>query len=350
MRWRGAGMAEGALRQSRDEAIAAFIAATGRAGARRVALAGDASMRRYERIHAGGQTAILMDAPPGSGEDVGPFVAIARHLRAIGLSAPEILAEDRGGGLLMLEDLGDDLYARILAAGTMAEAPIYGPAIDVLAHLQAAAAPPGLPDWGVVEMSRASCLAVEWYARAAGAAQDPAPLGRAVAEALAAVAEPRAVVVLRDYHAENLIWLPGREGLARVGLLDFQNAEMGQAGYDLVSLVQDARRDVAPETAAAMVLRFAAATGREHGALLRACAALGAQRALRIIGVFARLWLRDGKPGYLRLIPRVWGQLQRNLTEPELGPLARVVAATLPEPSDAVLSAIRDRCTPAPPR
>jgi len=343
-------MAEGAPPPSRDAEIAAFIAATGRAGARRVALAGDASMRRYERIHADGQSAILMDAPPGSGEDVGPFVAIARHLRAIGLSAPEILAEDRTAGLLMLEDLGDDLYARILAAGTTTEAAIYGPAIEVLAHLQAAPAPPGLPDWGVAEMARASCLSVEWYAGAAGAPGDPAPLGRAVGEALAAVAESRAVLVLRDYHAENLIWLPGRAGLARVGLLDFQNAEMGQPGYDLISLLQDARRDVAPATAEAMTARFAAATGREHAALARACAALGAQRALRILGVFARLWLRDGKPGYLRLIPRVWGQLQLNLADPGLADLGRVVAGMLPPPTDAVLAAIKDRCPPAPPR
>ena len=341
------------LHHASDRSAAAdlFLAGAGWSGAARHPLAGDASMRRYERVHRNGASAILMDAPPGSGEDTAPFVRIARHLAAIRLSPPGIIAADGARGFLLLEDLGDDLYARLLETGRADEGTIYGAAVDVLAHLQSCPAPAGLPAWGVAEMAEAACLAATWYAwGATGTRPDPAPLRDAMVAILAARSEGRPVLVLRDYHAENLIWLPGRAGIARVGLLDFQNAEMGQPGYDLISLLQDARRDVAPATAEAMTARFAAATGREHAALARACAALGAQRALRILGVFARLWLRDGKPGYLRLIPRVWGQLQLNLADPGLADLGRVVAGMLPPPTDAVLAAIKDRCPPAPPR
>jgi aminoglycoside/choline kinase family phosphotransferase len=150
-------------------------------------------------------------------------------------------------------------------------------------------------------------------------------------------------MILRDYHAENLLWLPDREGIARVGVLDFQLAQMGQPGYDLVSLLQDARRDVSAETEAAMIRRFKDNMGADAG-FDAAYAVLGAQRALRILGIFTRLCRVSGKPGYLRLIPRVWGQLQRNLTHPATAPLARLCRELLPEPTPEVLSFIGDSC------
>lgn len=329
----------------------ALLARAGWSDARRVPLAGDASPRRYDRLHRpDGATAVLMDADPATGEDVRPFLAIARHLAALGLSPPAILAEDTRHGFLILEDLGDALYARVAAADPAAEPMLYDAAVDVLAHLQAQPPPPGLADYDAPAMGAAASLAATWYAsEATGAGADAAALADLVAEAVATLPGPRAIA-LRDYHAENLLWLPDRAGLRRVGLLDFQSAERAPAAYDLVSLVQDARRDVSAEVAARAVARFAEATGAKLDATRHAVAVLGAQRALRILGVFARLCLRDGKPGYLRLIPRVWAQLQVNLAAPALAPLARHVARTLPPPSEAVLAGLAARCGTIPAR
>jgi aminoglycoside/choline kinase family phosphotransferase len=329
---------------------AAFLAAAGWGSARRTPLAGDASPRRYERLFGAAGTAVLMDADPASGEDVRPFMAIAAHLAALGLSPPSILAADEDAGFLLLEDLGDALYARVVAARPTDEGLLYAAAVDVLAHLQAAPPPPGLAAYDAAAMGAAAGLAVTWYAAGAGArAADPAPLVETVAAAVAALDAPP-VLTLRDYHAENLLWLPDRSGLRRVGLLDFQSAELAPGAYDLVSLVQDARRDVSPDVAAAMIDRHAAATGQGDAATRGAVAVLGAQRALRILGVFARLCLRDGKPGYLRLIPRVWGQLQANLADPRLAAVAGVVRAVLPAPSPDVLDRIGARCGTGLPR
>ena len=151
------------------------------------------------------------------------------------------------------------------------------------------------------------------------------------------------MLILRDFHAENLLWLPGRDGLARVGLLDFQLGQMGQPGYDLVSLLQDARRDVMPGTEATMIARFAAATGADPDRFAAHYAVLGAQRALRILGVFSRLALVLGKPGYLPLIPRVWEQLQRNLAHPALVELKAICDKLLPPPTDDALTRIKSK-------
>jgi aminoglycoside/choline kinase family phosphotransferase len=167
----------------------------------------------------------------------------------------------------------------------------------------------------------------------------------ALEAALRAHADGPRVLILRDYHAENLLWLPGRKGLARVGILDFQLGQLGQPGYDLVSLLQDARRDVAVATEAAMIARFVAATGVEAEAFAAQYAVLGAQRALRILGIFARLCLVAGKPGYLPLIPRVWDQLQRNLAHPALADLGAICQDVLPDPTPETLSRIASQCS-----
>jgi aminoglycoside/choline kinase family phosphotransferase len=288
-----------------------------------------------------------MDNPPGGADDPAAFVRIARHLGGLGLSAPRILAADSERGLLLLEDLGDALFARLVAETPTRETALYAAATDALLHLQRHPAPPDLPDLTAREWAEAAGLALDWYALAAtGTRPDARAFTDALAQALAAHADGPRVLILRDFHAENLLWLPDREGPARAGLLDFQLAQMGQPGYDLVSLIQDARRDVAPATQAAMTARFAAATGATG--LDASLAVLGAQRALRILGVFARLCLVAGKPGYLPLLPRVWGQLQGNLAHPALRRLAPLCARLLPPPTAPVLERIARQCSQHP--
>jgi hypothetical protein len=334
----------------RRDRKAAFLSRAGWAGAGCRFLAGDASARSYDRLTRAGKTAVLMDAPPDTGEDVGPFVAIARHLTGIGLSAPGILAQDRDQGFLLLEDLGDDLFARLTIRDPSCEPALYAAAVDVLICLQAHRPAPGLPDAGAADWAGAAAVALDWYRHAiTGDRVDTALFRQTVQTALEAHANGPRVMILRDYHAENLLWLPQRAGVARVGLLDFQLAQLGQPGYDLVSLCQDARRDVSSSVQAAMIRRFVAAKGLEEAGFAASYAALGAQRALRILGMFARLCLGMGKPGYVALIPRVWAQLQQNLLHPALADLSVLCADLLPEPTASRLERIRSQCAKAAP-
>ena len=310
--------------------------------ATRVPLAGDASARRYERLHLNGETRILMDQPPGSPDDVECFARIDRHLLALGLSAPVIHAEDLKQGFLLLEDFGDAVFAGLMQADPALELPLTQAAVDVLVHIQSSLPAPGIPDLSVQDWANAAGVVLDWYRFAlTGDRVDAGGFQAALQDALALADGPK-VMILRDYHAENLMWLPGRDGLQRVGLLDFQLAQMGQRGYDLVSLLQDARRDVAPAVEQAMIRHYLDQTGASEAAFMPAYAALGAQRALRILGIFAKLCLVDAKPGYVALIPRVWGQLQRNLARPELAGLRAECARLLPEPVD--LERIRVQC------
>jgi N-acetylmuramate 1-kinase len=335
----------------RADAIAGFLSAAGWGAATRRHLAGDASDRRYERLSLGGETAVLMDNAPGGADDPAAFVAMARHLRQFGLSAPEILAEDVAQGLIILEDLGDDLFARLMARDPTTERQLCAAAVDVLLHLQSAPIPPGLPDLSAAGWAEAAALAPMAYTRAAtGAEPDATGFLAALTSVLSTHADGPRVLILRDFHAENLLWLPGRSGLARVGLLDFQLGQAGQPGYDLVSLLQDARRDVSPGTETALVARFAAATGADPDRFSAHYASLGAQRALRILGVFARLCVNAGKPAYLPLIPRVWGHLQRNLAHPALERLREACDAILPAPTPEILQRIARQCAPIPSR
>lgn len=335
----------------RQGEILAFLTAAGWGRGERRHLAGDASDRRYERLRLGAATAVLMDNPPGGADDPAAFSAMARHLCGLGLSPPAILAEDLSRGLLLLEDLGDDLFARLLAADPAREAEFYAPAVDVLLRLQQADPPAGLPNLTARDWAEAAGFALDWYAFAAtGRKPDPTAFLAALTAALKTHADGPRVLILRDYHAENLLWLPGREGLKRVGILDFQLGQLGQPGYDLVSLLQDARRDVALDTEAAMVARFTAATDADRAAFAAHYATLGAQRALRILGIFARLCLVAGKPQYLRLIPRVWDQLQRNLAHPALAELRAICDALLPAPTPEILQKIEQQCPASPSR
>lgn len=336
----------------RAEKRAAFLARAGWAGANAKLLAGDASNRRYDRLTGGpgGAHCVLMDAPPEKGEDVRPFVAIARHLATLGLSAPRILAEDTADGFLLLEDLGDDLFARLVTRIPAVEQDLYAAAIDLLAELHRHPPPPGIGAYDAGLMADLACLPLDWYlpglGRAVSAAERTA--FRSGIEARLAMLAGARVLVLRDYHAENLIWLPGRDGVARVGLLDFQDALAGPPAYDLVSLLEDARRDVPAALQTEMRARYVAATGHDADVFAAAYALLGAQRNLRILGVFARLCLRDGKPRYLPMMPRVWGHLMRDLAHPGLAGLRADVLRLLPPPEPDVLERIARRCAPTP--
>ena len=295
-----------------------FLAANGWAGATILPLAGDASFRRYFRVVAGPRTAVLMDAPPAA-EDSRPFLAIAAHLNRLDFAAPRALAVDLDLGLILLDDFGDRRVAPVLAADPSAETGIYEAAIDILAALHGHA-PPEVALYGRSELYREIGILSEWYAPAVGLTMAPGyeaawdmVLGRVIAETEAAP-----VLVLRDFHADNLMILD-RPGLQCLGLLDFQDALAGHPAYDLVSLLQDARRDVAPSLEQAMLDRYCAARGIADTAAFRASyEILGAQRNAKILGVFARLWKRDGKPGYRQFQPRVWSYLERNLAHPAL--------------------------------
>ena len=308
----------------------AFLAAHGWAGATILPLAGDASFRRYFRVVLDGSTAVLMDAPPEQ-EDLTPFLAIAAHLGGLGLSAPEALAVDRDGGLLLLEDFGDRLVGPLLRGGGDGEAAIYRDAVTLLARLAEQPVPADLPAYDVAVMRREIGLFPEWYAPAVGLAVDLDGWIRAWDQVLTQVATPSPrVLVLRDYHVDNILLLE-RAGLRRLGLLDFQDALAGHRAYDLVSLLQDARRDVSSVLEAEMLTVYAQEAGIDDVDALR-CAyeILGAQRNTKILGIFTRLWKRDGKRNYLPMQPRVWGYLERNLAHPALAPVAQWFAANVP--------------------
>ncbi len=321
-----------------------FLRDAGWATADRTFLAGDASDRSYDRLRMADKTAVLMDAPPGKGDDPAIFLQVAQHLLQLGLSAPRCIAKDLTHGFLLLEDLGDGVFARLIAHDPALELPLYTGATDVLLALQAATPMQNLPDLSAADWAKAGCFALEWYRRAiTGDDGDVDTFRDTLQDLISAHADGPRVMILRDYHAENLLWLPMREGVARVGVLDFQLGQLGQPGYDLVSLLQDARRDVSVETTAAMLRRFKDATGAD-AKFDAAFAVLGAQRALRILGIFARLCLVAGKPAYLRLIPRVWDQLQTNLAHPVNAPLAQICAKVLPPPTAENLSRIGEQC------
>ena len=309
----------------RDAEIEAFVAdGAWRRAARKLFMA-DASFRRYFRFAGGPKPALLMDAPPPH-EDVRPWVKIARHLSGLGLSAPAIHQADEGRGLLIIEDFGDATFAKLLKDGAD-PAPLYAAAADALValHKAPAATRIDVPRYDEATLLDRALLLLDWFLPAMGvsvgdkARADYVAAWNAVLPLRDGVPESLA---LRDYFPENLMWLEDRAGVARVGLLDFQDAMLAPCVYDLVSLVEDARRDVPEALRHATVARYLAAFPKQdRAAFASACAVMAAQRHARVIGVFARLWKRDGKPGYLPHIPRVWRLLVRALGHPGLTPL-----------------------------
>lgn len=332
---------------ARAELLSAFLTRTGWQDATRTVVAGDASNRRYDRLtDQSGHSVILMDAPPDKGEDVTPFIRIANHLRAQGLSAPEILHADQANGFLVIEDLGNGLFARLMQEERQLQSSLYSAATDVLTALHQSPAldlPRCDADW-LINMTD---LFFEWFLPAQSDL-DHTTFASAFRPLAQSVDPDDPVVILRDYHAENLIWLPNRTGVARVGLLDFQDALLGHPAYDLVSVLQDARRDVPQQIEADMISRYIDTAGWETDAFNRAYAILGTQRNLRILGIFARLCLRDGKAHYVDLIPRVWTHLMRNLNHPALHDIARLIRPHIPDPTEPFLKSLKSRCPTRP--
>ncbi|TDT73774.1 hypothetical protein BDE40_2550 [Litoreibacter halocynthiae] len=333
------------MTQTRQELAERFIASTDWTGANRTPLAGDASNRKYDRVRKDGlPPAVLMDAAPERGEDVRPFTTIARHLSDLGLSAPMIYAEDAAHGFLLIEDLGDDLFARMVARRPDLEGQLYQAAIDALIVAQNAPPPPIAP-YDTDAMAVTAMRLTDWYL--------PHATGHAVPDALATEYDALvrnmldrlmtgpSVMVQRDYHAENLLWLPDRDGAARVGLLDFQDAMLGHPAYDLASLLKDARRDVAVDVQREMLAYYIAQTGADAEAFTAAYAACSTQRNLRIIGGFARLCVRDGKPNYPDMMPRVWDNLMDDLKHPALAALRSFIDTHVPTPNAAIIARIK---------
>lgn len=328
-----------------------FLSDAGWDLAKRSNLAGDASNRSYDRLVSHGKNAVLMNAPPGKGEDIQPFVQVTELLLKNGFSAPSVLAQDAENGLLLLEDFGDDLYARLCASNGALEQKLYSVAVDVLVALRRGPTPEGLPPYNMAVYLREARLLTEWYLPAATGFDVNAEVSREfdglISDACQQVLSEVPVTVLRDYHSENLLWLPDRTGIARVGLLDYQDALAGHPAYDLVSLLEDARRDTSAELQREMIAHYIVALGVDAEEFQTAYNILGMQRNIKIIGIFARLGLRDGKAGYLDYLPRVWAHLQRDLTDPVLSKLRDWVACHVPEPTRAVQDRIREQINAA---
>jgi len=355
---------------SRDAEIKAFLKQAGWDQAKRVAVPGDASTRRYERLTLEGQKAVLMDAPKGaeapsepkgaSVEDrqalgynalarlAGPnpeaFACIANELTMRGFSAPKIIAADLDKGFMLLEDLGDNLYARMIADEPAKERQLYEAAIDTLAALYRSSFPAKMTFqgemWRVRDYDAAALLAeanlfLDWYAKDLGrdikdaASEEWKTIWKALFKSLDAHAPGLA---LRDFHAENIFWLPERQALSRVGLIDFQDGLFAHPAYDLVSLIEDARRDVSTELAAPLLKRFCDKAGLKYGPKFKtAYAVMGAQRNAKILGIFVRLAERDGKPHYRDLIPRVAAHFKGNLEDPKCVELKTWIRTHVPE-------------------
>ncbi|MBF9036800.1 phosphotransferase [Rhodobacterales bacterium HKCCE2091] len=303
-----------------------FLAAAGWSGTERAPLAGDASARVYERLSRPGGTAVLMRAPPEDRHAFDAFLRIDDWLRGAGFSAPEILAADPGAGLMLLEDLGDGLLATLAATGAGTEARLYRAAGEVVVALGRTPPPPDLPvldadglaalvGLAFDEAPEAGALRADWDATAPGVFR--AHLGSADTASL------------RDLHAGNLLWLPEREGIARIGILDFQDAVVAPAGYDLASLVDDPRRDVPAALRAELIAAHAAATGDDPGGLALRVDLLSLARNLRILGIFRRVARLRGRPSYLDFLPRTAALVARAAGRAEAAPLRPVVRGLL---------------------
>lgn len=330
-----------------------FLAAAGLADAVRTPLAGDASTRRYERLTTpSGSSLMLMDQPPAaesqpcdpawtpdqrrasgwnavarlSAGRVEAFAAVADHLRRVGLSAPMMPALQADAGLAVLEDFGDALFARVIEDGED-EAPLYLAAVEALVRLHEAPVPEVLHgpagDWPLqvydaTALKGGADLFVEWLPRLKPELRfSDAALARwddAWADLVQGAERGATVMAHRDFHAENLIWLPDRDGPARVGMIDFQDAVRAHPSWDLHSLLQDARRDVSPALEAlALEHYFTLRPDVDRDAFMRDYAALATLNEARILGIFARLIVRDGKARYADFMPRMWNHLTANL-------------------------------------
>ncbi len=323
----------------RDDLLKSFLTANGWGNADRVLLAADASFRHYDRLTLNGEKRVLMDAPPPM-EDVRPFLKVARHLEKTGFSAPHVFDADEENGFVLLEDFGDETYTRLLKKGAD-EKGLYRLATDVLIDLnrrdESESVPDGLPPYDEEALMKEAMLFPDWYMPAVfGRPTDPraadeyARLWKEVFPLVEAV--PR-TMVLRDYHVDNLMILHGRDGIKACGLLDFQDALNGAVTYDIMSLMEDARRDIDPALLEEMRERYIAGMDDklDRDAFLTSWAVLAAQRHAKVLGIFVRLCVRDHKPRYLVHIPRLWKLIERALRHPALANLKDWFDRNVPE-------------------
>ena len=365
-----------AKKSDRKTEMMDFLARSGWGAASIAPLPGDASTRYYSRLALGGRKAMLMDqpqhaeaptAPAGASEearralgynavarlagaDCARFVAAAQWLRAHGLAAPDIYEADTTQGFVILEDLGDALFADVLADGGN-EKELYEHAVEVLAKIHAQDAPSSLSpekplfDYDLTALAAETDLLTEWFLPLAlgrkAADEETAEHRRLWRAVFSGIGKARRVFVHRDYHAQNLLWLPQRHGVTRVGLIDFQDAVAGSQAYDLISLIEDARRDVSPAMAEAATTHYLAALKRQgtpvdETEFRHAMAVMAAQRNAKIVGIFARLYKRDGRARYLAFLPRVWTYLERDLTHPALADLRAWYDRVIPKDKRAM--------------
>ena len=310
---------------ARSLSIDGFLIRAGWIDAERVLLAGDASFRRYERIKINDKTAVLMDAPPPE-EDARPFIKITEHLIKLGYSVPHIFAQDIDSGFLLLEDLGDETFTNSLAVG-VDEKQLYQSATDVLIDLHGRELSEALPDdlenYDDEKLFTEVVLFVDWYMTGI--------FGKTFSDhvrsdflniwykLLSKISFDHETLVLRDFHADNLMWLPSREGIRKCGLLDYQDAVRGLPAYDLMSLLEDARRDLKPGMASDLLDYYYTSLPKfDRSQFNKVYAVLSAQRHCKVIGIFSRLAIRDRKYNYLTHIPRCWSLLERVCCFPEL--------------------------------
>ena len=313
-----------------------FLATTDWQSATPEPITGDASARRYWRLIGPRPSAILMDAPPEFDLKTQAFVDLAQHLNAIGLSAPQILAADIANGFLILEDLGTAQVYNRAPANFEAEQTLYAHLADIALHLWDNPPTMPLPRFDAAAMTDQMGLFADWYCTHTPGSDAVAAveLIETVSQRLAAHLSTKTGLIHRDYHVQNMLFLPGRPGLADIGLIDFQDAMLSAQAYDIASLLTDARQDVSPALRRATLDHVTEKTARDADDLALEFALCALQRNLRIIGIFARLSVRDGKPHYPTLLPRVWAYVEEALDNPNLKDLRALFnrAATPPAP------------------
>jgi aminoglycoside/choline kinase family phosphotransferase len=325
--------------EERERHIIEFLNKNGLGDVKREKLSSDASFRRYERLVGEEKSIMLMDAPPQK-ENISPFINIDNYLRRRGLSSPEIYASDEKKGFMLLEDLGDDSFTNVLSGKSPIseehdEMELYLAAMDVLIQLDRSTLPAKTPDYDGGLLMKECKLLTDWYlpnVRPDSATKDVIDDYVGIwNELLNFPKVSEDVVVLRDYHADNLMWLPERVGVQNVGLLDFQDAVIGSPVYDIISLLEDARRDVSKEVVTACINHYLDTRKSVHkNDFLATYAILAAQRNSKIVGIFARLAIRDNKVRYLNYLPRVWKHLEHDLKHPALAPLQKWFDTVIP--------------------
>lgn len=297
----------------------------------------DASNRKYLRLTKGNKTVILMDSNPKKNEPINNFIYFTNFLRKHHFSAPKIYDSDIPNGLLLLEDLGARNFADILKVKPKVETNIYKEAVNQLIMIQSKETPKQAKPYSTEILIEEALLFTEWYLGETNSSRLSTQFTSLLTPLLKKIDQTKPTLVLRDFHAENLIWMNSRKNFKRVGLLDYQDALIGHPAYDIASLLKDARRDVSIEVRDIMTNHYLEKTKHNKDLFLRDYSILSAQRNLKIIGIFSRLSIRDKKKNYVKLIPRVWKNLENDFMHPDLKNLSKFINAVAPYPNVKIL-------------